>query len=531
MKNFNDLIIYQIYLRSFKDTNNDGIGDFNGVREKLDYLQSLGVNAIWLSPFYQSPNYDNGYDISDYKKVSSEFGTMDDLKRLFVDMRKRDIQIIIDLVVNHTSIHHAWFQEARKSRDNPYHDYYIWAETPPNTWKSVFGGSAWEYNEPTKEYYLHSFAVEQADLNWENSKVRKACKEIVEFWVDFGVDGFRCDVLDFISKDFKRGKMYDGPKLHRYIKELFSGEKLKDIFTIGECQSGKNNIELICGKDRKELSCVFQFDHISLGRKTKYIPAKPNYKKLKNTLVNWQKFTQKRNLNYVLFTDNHDQPYYLSRMGNEKKRYYSATMLCACFYLLKGIPVIYQTQEYGSINPYYNDISYFKDIETLNYYSSHRKSKELLQKINFSSRDNTRRPFAWNSDKKSCFGFSESKCWIAPNTNANKINLQNDVSSKKSVFSFYKSVLSLRNNNEVVRYGDFTDETKNNANCFIYKRKYKNQSLIVVCNFDKKNTISVAEYSNDYTLVLSNYTKRSPFDNNFLPFEVRVYLNKMQTTE
>lgn len=526
MNNFNDWIIYEIYLRSFKDSNGDGIGDFNGVREKLDYLQDLGVNTLWLSPCYKSPNYDNGYDIADYKDVSPEFGSMDELKCLLDDVHKRGMKLIMDLVLNHTSVFHPWFQEAKKSKDSPYHDYYIWVKKPPNKWQSVFGGSAWEYNQETDEYYLHSFAVEQADLNWDNPKVRKECKKIVEFWVEFGVDGFRCDVLDFISKDLHSKKMYDGPNLHEYIRELFSGRKLKDIFTIGECKSKADNIEKICGKDRKELTTVFQFDHINLGVKDKYKHGKLSLNKLKKTLVKWQEFTQHKQLYYTLFTDNHDQPYYLSRITNGENRYQVATMLCACFYLLKGIPVLYQTQEYGAINPIYNDIKYFNDVETIHYFRANKGDKKLLEKINMGSRDNTRRPFAWSNKKSDNYGFSDGKPWLTLNSNAKEINLEKDLKSSLSVFHFYKSVLSLRNNYDCIRYGDFINLCKGKRNCFIYERKYEKQSIIVVCNFDKEKTILLPKclQEDNYRLILSNIPDCSPLDSQFQSFEVRVFL-------
>lgn len=240
---FLDMVVYEVYPRSFKDSNGDGVGDLNGLREKLDYLADLGVNAIWLCPCYKSPNFDNGYDISDYRKIAEEFGTLEDWKKLQSELHARGMKLIMDLVVNHTSSEHFWFKEACKSRDNPYHDYYIWADKPRNDWESVFGGSAWEYNPQTEEYYLHSFAVQQPDLNWENPAVRKECCDVVDFWTELGVDGFRCDVLDYISKDFEKDKMYDGPRLHEYIRQLFARKETAHLFTIGECQSNEKNID------------------------------------------------------------------------------------------------------------------------------------------------------------------------------------------------------------------------------------------------------------------------------------------------
>ena len=306
------------------------------------YLSDLGINAIWLSPCYKSPNHDNGYDISDYRDIMDEFGTLADWERLIAEAHRRGIKLIIDLVANHTSDEHYWFREARKSRDNPYHDYYYWAEKPKNDWKACFGGSAWEYNEPTGEYYLHSFAVQQPDLNWENPRVRAEMCAVVDYWVGKGVDGFRCDVLDYISKDFEQGKMFNGPHLHEYIRELFDRENTRHIFTVGECQSEEKDITDICGADRHELTCIFQFEHFGVGRKSKFDRCPYTMDEIRDILVKWQNFTAKHDLLYTLFTDNHDQPHYISRLGNDAEyRFECATLYGAMFYLLKGIPFIY----------------------------------------------------------------------------------------------------------------------------------------------------------------------------------------------
>ena len=524
---FLDWVVYQIYPRSFYDSNDDGIGDLNGIIEKLDHLVALGVNAVWLCPCYKSPNIDNGYDVSDYRNIMDEFGTLDDWKRLRAETRKRDIKLIMDLVFNHTSSQHIWFENAKKSRDNPYHGYYIWAKQPLNEWKSVFGGSAWGYNEATNEYYLHSFAVEQPDLNWENPKVRKECQAIVDFWVDMGVDGFRCDVLDFIAKDFTNGQMYNGPKLHEYIRGLFGRQKTKTVFTIGECQSKEKDICQICGKNRKELTTVFQFDHILLGRRYKYAPKPLSFDKLRKILVKWQNFSQKQDILYTLFTDNHDNPYFLSRTKQANAlRYEIATALAATFFLLRGIPFLYQTQEYGATNPYYDDINAFNEVETLQYYQA-RKSKlpheKLMQKINLGSRDNTRRPFAWTNSPKNYHGFSKTKPWILPHSFADTINLEKDKTSKKSVFHFYQKLLALRKDKAVLRYGEFTDLTGSKKDCFIYKRALEKSEIIVVCNYEQSKQLLPDFIREDkYSVLLSNGKKR-PFSPIFLPFEVVVY--------
>lgn len=530
-KNFLNMIVYQIYPRSFYDSNGDGIGDLNGIRQKIPYLKNLGVNAVWICPCYKSPNYDNGYDISDYRDIMDEFGSLNDWKLLEKELHANGIKIIMDLVVNHTSSEHYWFKQARSSRDNPYHDYYIWADKPLTDWTACFGGSAWEYNRATNEYYLHSFAVQQPDLNWENPKVRQECCDIVDFWVDAGVDGFRCDVLDFISKDFSAGKMLNGPRLHEYINQLFGREKVKNIFTVGECQSDVKSICDICGENRDELKSVFQFEHIGLGRSDKYTPAPFSYDEIKNLLVKWQNFTAEHDLLYILFTDNHDQPFYISRLGNDEElRYECATAYSAMFYLLKGIPFIYQGQEFGSANSYYEDISYFNDVETVNYYKDNVNKKpreELIRKINYGSRDNTRRPLAWANDSPR-YGFTDGNPWLKMPSRADEINLEKDLSSDKSVFAFYKKVLELRKESDAIKFGDFKDITEGKG-CFVYERVYENERIVVAVNFDKASAISLPDdiSPDKFDAVLLNYRDTDPFNENFKPFEVKVYKQKI----
>ena len=525
---FLDWNIYQIYLRSFFDSNSDGVGDLTGVQRKLDYLQELGVNALWISPCYKSPNVDNGYDVSDYYDISEEFGGFKAWEELLRQLHLRGMKLIMDLVLNHTSSKHRWFQEAKKSKDNPYHDYYIWAKKPLNDWESVFGGSAWEYNKATDEYYLHSFAVEQPDLNWENPKVRKECCAIVDYWTELGVDGFRCDVLDFISKDFKKGKMYNGPKLHTYIRQLFDRENTARLFTIGECKSTAKNILSICGKERGELTTVFQFDHITLGKKDKYTPKKFSFSMLKDTLVKWQEFSIKNELLYVLFTDNHDQPFFLSRLGNDKElRYECATMIATMFYLLKGIPVIYQGQEFGSVNSDYTDIKAYQDVETLQYYRMHKGEKDqktLFEKILFASRDHTRRPMAWTKNGDTMYGFTDKKPWLAPPLRADEINLETDKNSEKSIFLFYKNLLAFRAHSLAVRYGEF-ENLSVEKDSFIFRRIYKKEEIYVVCNFEKEQTLSLpkALQTDEWHLLLRNYSDRTNFEPSFRPYEIAVY--------
>ena len=527
---FLDLIVYQIYPRSFYDSNGDGIGDLNGIRQKIPYLKELGVNAVWICPCYKSPNYDNGYDISDYHEIMDEFGTLSEWKALAKELHENGIKIIMDLVVNHTSSEHYWFRQARSSKNNPYHDYYIWADKPLNDWTACFGGSAWEFNEATNEYYLHSFAVQQPDLNWENPKVRQECCDIVDFWADLGVDGFRCDVLDFISKDFGQNKMNNGPRLHEYIKQLFGREKVKHLFTVGECQSDEKSICSICGKNRDELKSVFQFEHIDLGRSDKYTPAPYSADEIKNVLVKWENFTSKHDLLYILFTDNHDQPYFISRLGNDEDlRYECATAYAGMLYLLKGIPFIYQGQEFGSANSRYESVDSFNDVETVNYYRANYGKKpqdKLIDEINYGSRDNTRRPMAWTKEKPA-HGFTVGTPWLKMPSRADEINLEADKSAYKSIFAFYKKILALRNASEVIKRGTFKDLTASDG-CFVYERALNGEKIVVAVNFEKRNSPKLPTELTDekFELLLCNYNEKNGFSPAFDPFEIRIFKNK-----
>lgn len=522
--NFLGWTVYQIYPRSFMDANGDGIGDLRGIIKKLDYLKELGINAVWLSPCYKSPNCDNGYDISDYRDIMDEFGTLKDWKEMIAGMHKRGIKLIMDYVANHTSNEHIWFKEARKSRNNPYHNYYIWRDQIPNGWQSVFGGSAWEYNEPTGEYYLHSFAVGQPDLNWENEKVRKEMADIIDYWVDLGVDGFRCDVLDFIAKDFDKGLMNNGPKFHEYVKELFGRDKVKHLFTVGECSMGEDKIADICGEDRNELKCIFQFEHFGVGQCGKFNKQPYKTDEIRDILVKWQNFAQKHNLLYTLFTDNHDNAHYISRLGNDKEnRYGCATMYAAMFYLLKGIPFIYQGQEFGTPDPHYDNLEDFDDVETFNFYNANKDKiphERLIEMINYGGRDNVRRPLCWNNGKN--YGFSAANnTWIKPHSRGAEVNLENDLNAKKSVFWFYKKVLALRNSSDTVKYGSFEDITGGNG-YFAYTRTLGGEKILVVCNFDSPRNICGLP---DFECLFGNYGARKT-NGNYQPFETAVYINK-----
>ena len=487
-------VIYQIYPRSFLDTNGDGIGDLNGITARLDYLKELGVNALWLCPCYRSPNDDNGYDISDYRDIMPEFGTMADMERLIAEMHRRDMKLIMDLVPNHTSTAHRWFQESRKGKDNPYSDFYYWYDEKPNDWQSVFRGSAWEYDPVRGQYYLHSFAVSQADLNWENPAVVRAMQEVVDFWIDKGVDGFRIDVIDLISKDIAHNKMGFGPRLHEFIHALFGREKTETLFTVGE--SWVQDIdEMIrhCAADRHELSTLFLFDHMDCGRTDKFTPRKDSLKSLRDILARWQQETARHDLLHTLFTDNHDQPAMLSRIADDGRlRYESATDLAAMLYLLKGVPFIYQGQEIGQTAAHYDSIDDFDDVESINAYREFVQTmpeKDALEKINFGSRDNARHPMPWNGGAQG--GFTAGEPWIAVHSRFREINVEKDQSAEKSVYRFYQSLLRLRRSNDAFLDGTFTMISSADDPYMIYTRSWQDETWVVVCNFESEQEISL----------------------------------------
>ncbi len=517
-KEFLGYIIYQIYPRSFLDTNGDGIGDINGVTEKLDYLKELGVNAIWMCPCYKSPNEDNGYDIADYRDIMDEFGTLEDVKRLIDQMHKRNMKLIMDLVPNHTSSEHKWFQASRKSKDNPYSDYYYWVDTPPNDWQSAFGGSAWEYDAVREQYYLHSYAVKQPDLNWENPRVVEEMQAVVDFWVGLGVDGFRCDVIDQISKDWENGRNCFGPQLHDHIRALFGREEVQHIFTVGECWAGEiEEIIRHSAYERGELTTLFQFDHLNCGREGKWDGKADSLKAVRDIIANWQTLNQQYDLVHSLFTDNHDNAPFISRAGNDKElRYESATCIAAMFYMLRGVPFIYQGQEFGLVSSQHRSIDEFGDIESINMYNmlcETMSPEEALEKINFGSRDNPRRPMCWSGEKG--YGFSDAKPWIAYHSRADEIHLEADRKSEKSVFAFYRDLLHLRKENDAVLYGNFTVLSNPEDDFFVYAREYEGKRFIVVCNFEKENHIAVETSGN---IVLSNY-KREGICGIYRPYE------------
>ncbi len=509
-----DLIFYQIYPRSFCDGNGDGEGDIQGVLSKIEYLKTLGVNAVWFSPCFESPNKDNGYDIADYRSISPKFGTLAEFENLLRIFHENGIKVVLDFVANHTSTNHEWFQKSRESKNNPYRDYYIWRKTPPNDWQSLFGGSAWQYDEKTGEYYLHSFAVEQADLNWDNPKVREEMKAIVDFWIDKGVDGFRCDVLDMISKDFVENKNGNGPKLHEYIREIFGRKKTENIFTVGECWgTTPENVRLFCAPKRRELTTVFNFHHLCVEN-GRFNARKPLLREVLQRLSAWQELTQNLGLTATVFLENHDQPRSVSRFGDEKKyRYESATALGGIVLLHRGVPFIYQGEEIGMINSTRAHISEFRDIESLNYYQENKNeisAVELIKNINANGRDNARQMQPWNG--------REVKSWQGDYAHRTQINVEKDVSSEKSIFAFYKELIVLRKTEPCLTKGEYYLISLT-ENYYEFERRYNGDCIFVLCNFEKPSVCSSAIKGD---VLLNNYKTVGKV---LQPYQLIVYKN------
>ncbi len=492
-----EVVVYQIYPRSFKDSNGDGIGDLPGIIEKLDYLEKLGIGAIWLSPVYQSPNDDNGYDISDYEAIMTEFGTMEDMDRLIAEAKKRNIRIIMDLVVNHTSDEHAWFVEARKSKDNPYRDYYVWADPSedggvPNGLRSAFSGSAWQLDEATGQYYLHLFSKKQPDLNWQNEKVRQAVYQMMNFWIDKGIGGFRMDVIDLIGKVPEKEITGNGPRLHEFLQEMNQATFGKhDLLTVGETWGATPEIaKLYSNPDRHELSMVFQFEHIGLDQQEggeKWDLAPVDLGKLKQIFAKWQTELDNQGWN-SLFWNNHDLPRMISRWGNDGQyRVESAKMLAILLHMQKGTPYIYQGEEIGMTNTAITDISQARDIETINMYHERLANgyakEDIIHSINVKGRDNARRPVQWNNHAFA--GFSTVEPWIAVNDNYEKINVEQALADPDSIFYTYQKLIALRKANPIMIWGDF-ELVDTQEEVFVYLRKYQGETWLVVTNFSNE---------------------------------------------
>ncbi|MDR2464882.1 MAG: alpha-glucosidase [Streptococcaceae bacterium] len=506
-----EVVVYQIYPRSFKDSDGDGIGDLPGIIGKLDYLKTLGIGAIWLSPVYQSPNDDNGYDISDYREIMSEFGSMDDMDTLIAEANKRDIQIIMDLVVNHTSDEHQWFIESRTSKENDFRDYYIWSDHP-NELQSIFSGSAWQFDETTNQYYLHIFSKRQPDLNWKNPKVRFQIYDMMNYWVDKGIGGFRMDVIDLIGKvpdDLITG---NGPNLHEYLQEMHRETlKGKNLLTVGETWGATPEIaKLYSNPDRKELSMVFQFEHIGLDEipgKSKWDLSKLSIPKLKEVLSKWQTSLGSEGWN-SLFWNNHDLPRIVSRWGDDGEyRERSAKMFAILLHMMRGTPYIYQGEEIGMTNHAVKDISEVNDIESVNMYRERLDSgfqkEDILSSINAKGRDNARTPVQWNDSPHG--GFTTGTPWLAVNPNYSEINVERALSEKNSVFYTYQKLIQLRKENQIMIYGDYTlldtaDEI------FAYVRSFEGKTWLVVANMSgHSNPFSTNEKIQ--TIIISNTEK------------------------
>jgi oligo-1,6-glucosidase len=548
-------VIYQIYPRSFNDSNGDGIGDLKGIKEKISYLKELGIDVIWLSPVFKSPNDDNGYDISDYRDIMDEFGTMNDFDNMLEEAHKYGIKIMMDLVVNHSSDEHKWFQESRKSLDNPYRDYYIWKKTdngePPTNWGAAFGGSVWEYDEITGQYYLHLFSKKQPDLNWENPALRQEVYDMMRFWLDKGIDGFRMDVINFISKDtsypqgeIREGHKYgsgskyymNGPHIHEFLQEM-NKEALSqyDTITVGEMPGVTvDEGKLYTGENRNELNMVFHFEHVGLGDGNygKWDPNPWKLTQLKEIFTKWQKGLENDGWN-SLYWSNHDQPRAISRWGNDSDefRVISGKMLATCLHMLQGSPYIYQGEEIGMTNVKFDSINDYRDIETLNAYrdltDGSLTHEEIFKGIYERSRDNARTPVQWdNSDNA---GFTNGTPWINVNPNYPEINAEAVLKDPNSIFYYYKNLIQLRKQNEVIVYGSYDLLLEDDELIYAFTRTLGNEQILVICNFSQETPDFILPENVQFAgkeLLISNYNvdENQPISNLSLkPYEARVY--------
>ena len=508
-----EAVIYQIYPRSFMDSNGDGIGDIKGITSRLDYLKYLGVDVIWLSPIYKSPNDDNGYDISDYQAIMDEFGTMEDFDEMLSQAHKRGLRIIMDLVVNHTSDEHKWFMESRKSKDSVYRDYYIWREgkdekTPPNNWGSCFGGSAWQYDDAAGMYYLHLFSRKQPDLNWDNPNVRKDVFDMMTWWCDKGIDGFRMDVISLISKttEMPDGPVTDfygdyspycvhGPNIHKYLREMNEKVLSKyDIMTVGETPGVTTELaKQYAGEDTRELNMVFHFEHVdNHGKYGKWDDQKWQLTKLKKILNHWQTELYGKAWN-SLFWDNHDQPRAVSRFGDDREQYrdISAKMLATCLHMMQGTPYVYQGEELGMTNYPFQSPADFRDIESINAYNEWCASGKVSHEdfwpcITSRSRDNARTPVQWDDSDHA--GFTAGTPWIAVNPNYKEINAKAETKDPNSVFHYYKKLIALRKENPIMVYGRYEPMLEDSEELFVFTRTLDDKKLLVVCNFTDQET-------------------------------------------
>ena len=541
MKNFSKSCVYQIYIKSFKDSNGDGIGDIGGIIERLDYIKNIGTDYIWITPFFRSPLNDNGYDISDYMNIDPVFGSMRDFERLISEVDARGIGIMLDMVFNHTSTEHEWFKKALEG-EKKYMDYYYFVDgepdAPPTNWASKFGGSAWEYVPQLKKWYLHLFDVTQADLNWNNPEVREELKDILRFWKDKGVKGFRFDVINLVSKpdvfenDFEGdGRRFytDGAKMHEFLKELIGDSGISEMLTVGEMSSTSiDNCIRYSNPAEKELSMCFSFHHLKVDyvNGDKWTLMKPDFNKLKELLVSWQLGMQQGGGWNAVFLCNHDQPRAVSRFGDDRRyRCESAKMLAVMIHMLRGTPYIYQGEEFGMTNAGFNDISSYRDVESLNYYKimleNGTSRQDALNILAAKSRDNGRTPVQWSSGENA--GFSSAEPWISAAENFKEINAEADLKSESSVINFYKKLVGLRKEYNVISDGEFIPVDVPDSRLFMYKRQYQGEELLVICNMSGDEISWNDSAAGGYTQLLGNYEHSGK---SLMPYEARVYYRK-----
>ncbi|EAC3452377.1 alpha-glucosidase [Listeria monocytogenes] len=540
-------VVYQIYPKSFNDSNGDGVGDIQGIIEKLDYLKELGVDVIWLSPVYDSPQDDNGYDIRDYQKIYEEYGDMATFDQLLQGLHDRDMKLVMDLVVNHTSDEHKWFEESRKSKDNPYRDYYFWREENEiNNWGSIFSGPAWELDEKTGEYYLHLFSKKQPDLNWENPKLRQDVYNMMKFWLDKGIDGFRMDVINFISKntDFPDGPVPDGqiygdagndfcngPRIHEFLQEMNQEVTSKyDVMTVGEMPGASTtDAQIYTNPANNEVDMIFTFEHMNLDSdgdnkwdlKPIYLPD------LKENMSEWQVALQENGWN-SLYWNNHDQPRIVSRFGNDNRfRVRSAKMLATCLHMMKGTPYIYQGEEIGMTNVHFETLDDYRDIETLNMYKERKEQghshESIMQSIYTKGRDNARTPYQWDNSENA--GFTTGTPWLKVNPRYIEINNEEALKNPDSIFYYYQNLIKLRKTTEIITTGNYRLLLPKDEAIFAYERYTENEKLVVLCNFTEEEQVISDE------TILNEIQKGSVLVNNvpniiegtLRPYEAIVY--------
>ncbi|EAF0291606.1 alpha-glucosidase [Listeria monocytogenes] len=540
-------VVYQIYPKSFNDSNGDGVGDIQGIIEKLDYLKELGVDVIWLSPVYDSPQDDNGYDIRDYQKIYEEYGDMATFDQLLQGLHDRDMKLVMDLVVNHTSDEHKWFEESRKSKDNPYRNYYFWREENEiNNWGSIFSGPAWELDEKTGEYYLHLFSKKQPDLNWENPKLRQDVYNMMKFWLDKGIDGFRMDVINFISKntDFPDGPVPDGqiygdagndfcngPRIHEFLQEMNQEVTSKyDVMTVGEMPGASTtDAQIYTNPANNEVDMIFTFEHMNLDSdgdnkwdlKPIYLPD------LKENMSEWQVALQENGWN-SLYWNNHDQPRIVSRFGNDNRfRVRSAKMLATCLHMMKGTPYIYQGEEIGMTNVHFETLDDYRDIETLNMYKERKEQghshESIMQSIYTKGRDNARTPYQWDNSENA--GFTTGTPWLKVNPRYKEINNEEALKNPDSIFYYYQNLIKLRKTTEIITTGNYRLLLPKDEAIFAYERYTENEKLVVLCNFTEEEQVISDE------TILNEIQKGSVLVNNvpniiegtLRPYEAIVY--------